>query len=1736
MLVVTILVVLTMSAIWAVPARADDGAPPPAETAEVVPPPEESTPEAPVVEPPAEEPIAAVEELPPAEETPLATAEPALPTEEVAPTELPAVEGVPTEAPIVEELPVEEPAPQEEAPTAVLAQVPDGTDVIVVDEAGTAVALATQEAADILVSGDPIWCPATVTVPTPGAGGCSGSFTSMEAMITYLTASPKNVAGIIWIEKTYDSSVNDPAATGFTLNGDLLGTTANFALTLQGGWNGLGTGTIDTNDRSEFNVPLNVVNWNANVTLSDLLLTGVPAGGPALNVDTSRDIVLRRVDVVDNMSSGATLDNTDLGTGTGNITINRSQFSRNSGGHGLDVSSRGAITFSSVYVNGNSGYGASVDNSTLVGRNVSLASGVLEFNDNGGNGLSVWSAGNITLMDITAAGNDLRGAYLDNEAGTGVITLSGINIFSENTTEGLVVFSHGAISASNVIANANGDNGASFYNDSAPAAAAVTLTGTSEFKFNGFNGLDVRSRGVITLNNITANNNVGNGAYLDNSYNTPSAPMNVILTGYGTFHNNNGDGLLVRSYGKISLTDINANNNANLGAYLNNAGEGTVAFPWATIPKAVTLSLTEGNPDTEFQGNTNGGVDIRSLGTITLNGVLAGGSSNGFGAYLQNDYTGGTGDIILGGWGGSFGENATYGFAVSSNGNITLSSLWAFNNNGVGAHLDTLGAITITGSAGFGNNSGPGLRVFSQGIVTLNNVFANGNNGTGVIIDNTYSGAGSPQDIFINGDSHDFSNNNGNGLEINSYGAITIQYLYANRNAGFGVMLTNSGADTPKPVTLNGNNTFEWNTLSGLLVLSKGKISVQNVIARDNGYYGASLSNQFAGTTSDVLVKNSPDYWPEFARNGLDGLRVSSNGNITIWDLDAHGNGWAHTAGFGYGVYLSNNTGLGNVTLGTSRANWHNGLNDNFLSGLEVFTTGAVTLSNLRNNNNGLNDGADNYYGYGAYIYNAAGSLGVTLLGSNEFHNNASGGLYVLSSGTILADHIYDALGAIIRESWLEADNNGNRSGGGDGVHLENWTGTLNPVTLVGNGNFFYNYNNGLYIVSLGVIRVNNITSNDNGDGAKLYNYYSGPGTLQGVILTGYNQFSNNYNNGLDIQSFGGIRVANVDASDNGQRSVGGGDNGFGVRLDNCLDYGAGCTATTPQSIIMKGNNNFRNNLDAGLSIFTMGAIKFNNVSADDNGSGITATNDWDGATAGVTVTGGLFTGGNDTYGMILTSRGAITITVEDAWAGNNGSWGWYISNENAPTTTPQPVTLSSPTIDWAFDFDSNGTYGLSIRSLGDITTTGLDATNNGGDGATLNNALPGATGIVTISAPEFGNNSFSSNVGTGLTVYSYRAISIGNLQVNNNGWDCSGDPCVPTLGAGAYLDNQYAEGLGFLQSITITGFAEFNNNGDTGLRAFSNGKITINNLSASDNGQFNKAGGSEPLSGRGAYLDNDPTGITPKTIVLTGSNTFNNNFLDGLVANSLGNITINDLTANNNGGDGAFLDNQQSGAIGNVTLTTSTTNTWSVFNGNGGAGLNVQSNGAIAARNVQANNNTDVGASLVTDGVSAPQTVTLTGKNVFQNNSGVGLYIETDGNITLSNLTANFNNGDGVYLDSCLDDGGGCTASGSITITGTNTFRSNSGIGLYFDAGNTMSLTRFTADGNGDDGIRGYGQSITLTCGSITRNSGFGYGYWLDAWGTPNLITLQGVFAYGNGINGWTSGTLVQTRTCPLP
>src|SRR5215216_3153666 len=139
---------------------------------------------------------------------------------EIPATVIPAASDAPTVEPVNPEIPIltpnvtesSTPAPmatvveQDLAPTEeptlleTLQEIPNETSIVVLDENAQALPLATQETAEAVANGDPLWCPDGVT-PIANTGGCTASYLTMNALLTnsatYING--VNVNGTIWI-------------------------------------------------------------------------------------------------------------------------------------------------------------------------------------------------------------------------------------------------------------------------------------------------------------------------------------------------------------------------------------------------------------------------------------------------------------------------------------------------------------------------------------------------------------------------------------------------------------------------------------------------------------------------------------------------------------------------------------------------------------------------------------------------------------------------------------------------------------------------------------------------------------------------------------------------------------------------------------------------------------------------------------------------------------------------------------------------------------------------------------------------------------------------------------------------------------------------------------------------------------------------------------------------------------------------------------------------------------------------------------------------------------------------------------------------------------------------------------------------------------------------------------------------------------------------------------------------
>jgi hypothetical protein len=1472
---------------------------------------------------------------------------------------------------------------------------------------------------------------------------------------------------VIWVRDNYAGA----DAVAIVINGATLSTMKDFTLTIKGGWTGVGT-TINALTPSAFDVPLSIINWNADVTLSDITIDAGNVTG--LTVTTTKNIVLTRVSSNNNTGGagrGASLNNS---SGTGTVNVTGGTFNGNAGFGGLLVTSNGNVTLSGVTASSNigPGYGAWIDNSTGTG-NISIATST--FSSNLSYGLHVLSKGTVTLTSVVVNGNGNYGAFIDNSTASTAksVTLVGTNNqFNSNTLAGLNVLTKGSIGLANLIGSNNTNYGV--YANAAAGTGTVTITnGVFNQNIGTGGGVYVLAKGNITLTTVTANQNSWGGATLDNTAGTG----NIAVT-TGIFNLNGGDGgLKALSDGTITLTNVTANGNTGgYGASLDNT----------TASSAKTITLNGAN---EFSSNRNTGLNVTATGAITLNNVTANYNgitgSSGSGAALNNTVGTAVAGVTLNGT-NFFAGNYSDGLSVSSDGFIKLNSIIAnSNSHGNGAYLVNTTAspaqpVTITGTNEFKFNSSTGLAVYSNGLISLNNITANSNGPAtvnGAYLDN--STAGNTAGITITG-VNIFNNNAWMGLNVHSRGPISVSNVTANENGlialvGGGVSLINHYAVTHQPVTISGVNTFIGNRDAGLSIATHGAITVNSVTSINSvASNGVILDNTY-GFFSNANLPITMNGTNVISNNFYTGLNIGSYGNVTLNNVTALGNGVG--AGFGNGVAINNASA---DTPKTVTINGINNISDNDDSGLDIDTDGAIKINSLTANDNGSSSGH-----LGADLTNN-GSLsntgGITLTGTNSFNDNSWGGLRLQTNGPIALNSV---------------SANGNL--GSYGVQAFNYYGgTSSPqsVTLTGTNVFNNNYTHGLDVFTYGAISVNNVTATSNGTslssgyGVKLWNSDADPLLpLKGVTISGTNVFSNNYNTGLLVSTLGAITGNNITAINNG---IGGTE---GVYLNNS-------SAPSPTNVTLTGTNVMSTNDGNGLTIYSDGVVTLNSITANGNGTGGTGSGlilyNYYVAGKNVTITGTNSFSSNDGTGLLVYTRGVISLTNVTA-SSNLTGLGADLDNT---TYGPPDAVARAITLGGVNNFNSNGATGLSARSNGAISLSSATANGNTGYGAYLeNNGSTLPQGVTLVGLNKFNANQQGLYINTKGAVTSATGLSATNS----------------TSTYGAQITNSAGDGT----AVTLGGTNTFTGNKNSGLTIQSEGAITINSITATGNGVV-------VFNGFGVVLDNDGDPLKLNNVTISGINNFSGNYTGGLLVASRGNISLASATASNTvNGAGAELVNVLTAA---KTVTLSGTNT---FSGNNLQGLIISSQGAITLNNITASLNGipgfNAGAVIENNGASSAQFVKLNGTNVFNENGATGLVINSKGAITTNNVTANENGSTGAFINNSY-----LGMTGGVTMTGVNNFLDNDGTGLQVTSHGVVSLSKVTADNNGLSGS-GNGLyvstdgNVTLTCGWFASNDD--YGLSITTLGT---LTLKGVISAGNSPDyGLFYGTLVTARTC---
>jgi hypothetical protein len=628
------------------------------------------------------EPSGENETVPPSEE------HPAAPVEEspMAPSVDAPVE------PVLVQATTEEPATiasTEEAPTVpeVLEQIPQDTGILVIGDNGEVEPLATQEAADDLVTSDPMWC--------PEGGGTCYNHTTLTGLIGLLTsagiisdtAAPVN--GIMYFTPTYlggDDLVFDNSGTG-NMHG--LGN-----LTIQGGWDGVTTGAPNvTAAPSTFTNKLIVRNWTNNIFIDnvnsniDIINLNTNASGSSSGIglsDISGNVLILNSTVTSASVSGLEADRIN-----GTLEVASSTFDNNLG-KGADISEvTGDVTVSNSSFNTNDKQGLLIGSLCNDAEGVPDAAACANLNlyhdtidGNNDAGLFVTQVGNVTISNSSVSGNHQESADLYN-----------------------FIYDAQDVTVANSSFNKNGqiDDGGGEYIYNAGSGLLVDW-GNWIKSFAVYSDIAfpevVNTSGNLSVTGSKFNNNADYGLAFSGLYeifdSSTYDKLDTILEIRDSEMSDNyfGSGLNVGGTGTILLDNLTVNNNGKIN------GENNITI--SSVDKVTVTDVTASNSGCS-------GLSIMAIGS----------------AIVTNTTTDGNECLGIG--------------ILSSMRDISLSNISADENGDFGIYLMEVGGSLrgkrITANAnGGGASEGGFIAAVVNGDITLSNVTANDNIGSGMVI------------------------------------------------------------------------------------------------------------------------------------------------------------------------------------------------------------------------------------------------------------------------------------------------------------------------------------------------------------------------------------------------------------------------------------------------------------------------------------------------------------------------------------------------------------------------------------------------------------------------------------------------------------------------------------------------------------------------------------------------------------------------------------------------------------------------------------------------------------------------------------------------------------------------------------------------------------------------------------------------------------------------------------------
>jgi len=1577
----------------------------------------------------------------------IATQAPENPAQETPAAEIPIEEipdGDPLAETVLEEIPAEdallETAPGETgaaAETEILAEEAEpAVAIVVVDETGKPLALASEEAAQELAAPDPYFTSGGTRYSFYQAvGACAGAANCMDGLANPIQAAIEYIQangttpddGSIYVEKgTYTGAVTlDGTLAHMSSLTGLIGIssggvypTINGTLTLTGlpnngftlsGFNVTGGVTIQNSSASPESFVIE--NVTGSLTMDNVTVYAPEETGVHIK-NHKGNIILNDINVGHSTDGahGIWVENQI----SGNLTITDSEFRFNSG-VALKLESKGIVTLDQVIVQdclsgievdgfssltirdtgsvGNDRYGIRTQSA---GKAVTMSGILTDSNGTSGctdcGGIYILNAGNVVLNTIRSSFTDGSGLKV---TASGKISLTDCSA-EGNALSGIDLYTpNGTVSVDGVVAVTNHQTGVSIESRGATLRNIIADE-------NYTDGIRlVLSGGSALLENIEANQNGQWGIHFDTTEIYPKAVAGITLKNSFASHNGQG-GIFIRSLGAVTLS--------NCGAYENSADDGIFIATTGTVKVSSTQAAANAGNGLQIEGIYKQGyfdgawrnVSMASPASVTVNFIS---SSQTMSEFNQN---GKSSDWSLG----------LHGLQVISQKPVVISNIGAHQNNGYG--------IYVCGPELYNATTGT-TTLARAGTVTINSLITDVRNdiSENMIGVNIFS-AGAVTLADINSDS-----NNERGIQVDTLGAITLKNARDNNTQGSdSVKLVNTSAAGNMPVTISNLEISNMQGDSGaaLLVQSKGAISINGMSIYDNRCTGAKLENNGSGK-GNITVLNS-----NVENSNGKGIEAESNGSILFTSVRANNNGQE-------GVYLYNQGAAMLAPISLTDCEF----SKNGAFGLQAFSRGLITLKSV---------GAYENNDFGIEIDNAVtgSKANITLTAVNADSNNGSG-LIVRTNGQAQITNLVTNNNAK-RNGWL-----GDESDEGFTVQdfynqsqgLERWnfrtnSDDLQSILLQADAAWSLNRADFQPVISL-------YDAETNTEIAVTVDCTSQAGVCSFSFLPqdfGYSDTHDYYVLAGSSSNDGFYRLSRNDSDPDS--------------VEN-MYFVNGANITAGGNVSIKRLDNF-NNSTAGLGVTTTGNgnITLSGVSVSGNGTeGMYLgcgqnPEDWNDSgwgTGTINISGSSFSNSNGWEGLMMATSGNVILQQFDAVANGqaSGSMGIKVREDHA---------AKSVTIGGLVARDNSG--GVRIRASGNITITKADISNNYGlGGLYLDNCLAdegvcSGSGLITLT-----NVSANDNQANGMELYSKGVITLNTVQGSNNQQN------------GIVVSNRYD---GTSANLVFNGvFAD--NNAMTGVRATTNGSLMMANVNANDNnlgkGGMNSGESVQDYLNKNKGSDYwffEAEAETPYTITLLADGTnFDLELLNRTDFDPL--LKLYMLDDNNN------LIEVTSGFTITHVEDTSYRIEWTPGADEGGTyALEANSTDNSGYYRLSINHDASDYMRYFVDGFSyeAGGNVALSGVNRFNNNEQSGLVGSSQGSVTVSNVYASGNGKEGIYVNNL----GG---SGGVTVSGINQTNNNGWEGLRAESNGVLSLSGLDACGNGFSGaaISSAGAKLSL-------------------------------------------------------